>query len=188
MTILPNPYEGCDSGKLGSPFYEALRIMAGQLVTCADMLFSGHTVNLTVCALSWHYYSRTAPLFFFSSTDPRSNGCFASCQRNGELLTKIYLLVLRSIVWVVVCVGYYLIIATHLHYTDDVVVGLYLTLLLWFWYFRCLKASHARENITDKIMFWLEQDAPDYDVRLGSEKEIQGLFDLSCCSVSYRPT
>ena len=38
-------------------FPSALLIVAWQRVTCADVLFSGHTVNLTLCALIWQYYS-----------------------------------------------------------------------------------------------------------------------------------
>ena len=35
----------------------AILIVAWQRVTCADVLFSGHTVNLTMCALIWDEYS-----------------------------------------------------------------------------------------------------------------------------------
>ena len=42
---------------LSSPSSSGIMILAGQEVTCADVLYSGHTVNLTLCALIWHYYS-----------------------------------------------------------------------------------------------------------------------------------
>jgi hypothetical protein len=73
-TILPNPFTDCipevhfyyklfsSLQKLGNPWIEAFRILVGQLITCNDVLFSGHTVNLSLCALAWHQYSHLAPL------------------------------------------------------------------------------------------------------------------------------
>eukprot|EP01127_Copromyxa_protea_P004434 TRINITY_DN14296_c0_g1_i1.p1 TRINITY_DN14296_c0_g1~~TRINITY_DN14296_c0_g1_i1.p1 ORF type:complete len:330 (+),score=36.79 TRINITY_DN14296_c0_g1_i1:67-1056(+) len=172
LTILPNPYEGCDSGELGSPFYEALRIMVGRLVTCSDMLFSGHTVNLTVCALSWHFYSRVAPIFYFSQVSK-------AWESQAAFIGATFLWITRVIVWGSACVGYYFIIATRLHYTDDVVIGLYLTFLLWFWYFRCVQSCYAKRNFVDIIIAWVEKDTLDFDLSTGDEKDVPGLIDLS---------
>lgn len=144
------------------------------------MLFSGHTVNLTVCALSWHSYSRTAPLFYRSNASSSPTGPFASCVRYGDTLSEVLIWVIRILVWVTACVGYYLIIATHLHYTDDVVLALYLTFFLWFYYWKSLRVCHQQKSMVDKILFWVEKDAQDFDVQSGSEKEIKGLIDLGC--------
>ena len=63
--MLPNPLRNCISTASldSSMFLEGIKIMTGQTWTCADVLFSGHTVNLTLDALMFYRYSHVVPLF-----------------------------------------------------------------------------------------------------------------------------
>jgi len=50
-TNLPNPYVNCQHQDWGNPFVEAFFVATGQKVTCADVFFSGHTVNMTLMGM-----------------------------------------------------------------------------------------------------------------------------------------
>jgi hypothetical protein len=110
ITLLPNPYIGCESTvDERYPFSEALRIMSTDKFTCYDVLYSGHTVNLTICAMTWHTYSHVVPLVdwdLFSWGKPRRGP-------SGELL---HLTFVKFFVWTWAGIGYLTIIATHFHY------------------------------------------------------------------------
>jgi len=64
-TMLPNPADYCVTDVQYSPWYEAFRILSGATVTCADVMYSGHTVNITLCSMTWHCYSHVVPLTSF---------------------------------------------------------------------------------------------------------------------------
>lgn len=79
--------------------------------TCGDMVFSGHTVVMTLCALTIHTYW------------PRTNSFWAPNPA-------------KVAAWAVCLVGLGSIIATRLHYSIDVTLALYLTVTLWTSYHR----------------------------------------------------
>jgi len=63
-TILPNPDPYCVSNvERGNIFLLALEVVVGIKVTCRDVLYSGHTVHFTLCALIWRDYSPLCPLW-----------------------------------------------------------------------------------------------------------------------------
>jgi len=64
-TILPNPDPYCISTVTkGNIFSLALEVIIGVKVTCRDVLYSGHAVHFTLCALVWRDYSPLCPLWF----------------------------------------------------------------------------------------------------------------------------
>ena len=77
--------------------------------TCGDMVFSGHTSVMVLCAMVWHQYYRwvVAPVN-----------------------------VVKTTVWIVTIVGLVNIIATRFHYTLDVLLGFYFTVTVWSLYHR----------------------------------------------------
>eukprot|EP00995_Heteronema_vittatum_P009872 NODE_5252_length_520_cov_239.218684_g3888_i0.p1 GENE.NODE_5252_length_520_cov_239.218684_g3888_i0~~NODE_5252_length_520_cov_239.218684_g3888_i0.p1 ORF type:complete len:116 (+),score=38.95 NODE_5252_length_520_cov_239.218684_g3888_i0:35-349(+) len=68
---------------------------------------------------------------------------------------------MKLLVWTVVAVGYLAIIATHFHYTIDVVVGFWLTFLFWKMYHSYVPTLHLRDSVLARILQWAERDAPD---------------------------
>ena len=69
ITMLPNPYPLCNvTADVNHPASSAFMVMIGQQGTCADVMFSGHTFNITICALLWHFYSHE-PAALFIDTD-----------------------------------------------------------------------------------------------------------------------
>ncbi|KAI0244301.1 hypothetical protein L0F63_005198, partial [Massospora cicadina] len=56
MTVLPNPLASCRSAPSTNLFYYALLLFAQVRSSCADVLFSGHTIMFAVAALSWSTY------------------------------------------------------------------------------------------------------------------------------------
>lgn len=62
-TLLPNPFKSCEYNPPSSNWLvQAFMILTGQLTTCADTLFSGHSVNATLTALVWQHYSDVVPV------------------------------------------------------------------------------------------------------------------------------
>jgi hypothetical protein len=79
--------------------------------TCGDMVFSGHTMLMILFALTFHtYYKRTARYWAL----------------NG----------VKTVIWLWCFVGLASIIATRLHYTIDVLLGIYLSITVWTCYHR----------------------------------------------------
>lgn len=67
---------------------------------------AGHTMALVMCGLCWHTYYEVRPGVW--EINPR-----------------------KVVVWVIVGIGLFFIIATRLHYTIDVLLAVYLTLTIW---------------------------------------------------------
>jgi len=79
--------------------------------TCGDMVFSGHTMLMILFALTFHtYYRRTERYWAL----------------NG----------MKVAIWLWCFVGLGSIIATRLHYTIDVLLGIYLAVTVWTCYHR----------------------------------------------------
>lgn len=171
-TLLPNPLDGCEEtlglseetlGK--NAWVEGWRILAGQVVTCADVMYSGHTVNITLCAMTWHTYSHVVPITKF---DPI---CALRFNRNvmdtdlppirNELGEALRITSLKIVIWTVAFVGYILIIATHFHYTLDVFIGAILAIVVFKFYLSFVRTAHLRDNRLNKFFVWLENEADD---------------------------
>lgn len=80
-------------------------------ITCGDMVFSGHTMLIMLFGLTFHTYHR------------RTDSYWAV---NG----------VKTLIWVMCVVGLLAILATRLHYTIDVLLGMYLSLTVWSSYHR----------------------------------------------------
>jgi sphingomyelin synthase-related protein 1 len=134
-------------------------------VTCADVMYSGHTVNITLCAMTWHTYSHVVPLTKF---DP------ICALRYGRSLTDTDLPHVRNeigealrwtslkiVIWSVASIGYILIIATHFHYTLDVFIGAVLAIVVFKFYLSFVRTAHLRDNKFNRFFVWLEDGADD---------------------------
>jgi len=79
--------------------------------TCGDMVFSGHTMLLMLFSLTFHTYHKRTQTYW---------------ALNG----------VKTAVWAWCVVGLLAILATRLHYTIDVLLGMYLSLTVWSSYHR----------------------------------------------------
>jgi len=176
-TMLPNPLKTCETDVTRSPFIEAFRVLAGRTVTCADVMYSGHTVNITLCALTWHYYSHLVPLF---PDDPRFDPLFSwfgkEYNKMGDLerMTTVKLLI-----WVYACFGYICIVGSHFHYTLDVFIALLLSMGVYKYHQLLIRTAHQKQTWIYSIFQWSEADAQDmieYRTKLTkwNEKSLKG--------------
>lgn len=143
-TVLPNPAKDCVSdvlaGEETSIALEAWYIILGWRVTCADVLYSGHTVNLTLSVLVWWNYSHLCPI----------GQCHADTFPFGKTLATIWC-----------AVGYLLIIITHFHYTVDVWLGFWMTYFVWNFYHEAIKSSPFFETRFFNFLTWMELETTD---------------------------
>eukprot|EP00928_Gymnodinium_smaydae_P023553 TRINITY_DN19398_c0_g1_i1.p1 TRINITY_DN19398_c0_g1~~TRINITY_DN19398_c0_g1_i1.p1 ORF type:complete len:321 (-),score=36.76 TRINITY_DN19398_c0_g1_i1:266-1192(-) len=158
-TVLPNPDSTCVP-QIKYPdniWLEAWRLVAYQDLTCQDVLYSGHTVHITLCCLIWFEYSPRAPW-----------------SRN-EQDTREYLIETMIIPFVSVLVGifsYGFIIATHFHYTVDVFLGSCMTIFVFKGYHAAMRLAPFRQHkYFYQVVGWLEQDAADLVMWLEKAKE-----------------
>lgn len=147
-TVLPNPDSTCETDITmksdKSIFVLALGIVFGTRVTCADVLYSGHSVNFTLAALIWYDYARLCPIW------PEANyGWFEKVPVNRILAT----------VWTLT--GYIVIVATHFHYTVDVWIGFWMTYFVWSYYHEVIKVSPFHSSFRMRFLTWLEAHATD---------------------------
>ena len=106
LTNLPNPNLNCISTvNENNLFIEAFLVLCTYKITCYDLLFSGHTVSLTLCGMMWYQYTKKENKFIYNIT----------C----------------TITTLIVLLGYFLIISTHFHYSIDVFIGSLLTIFSW---------------------------------------------------------
>jgi len=159
LTLLPNPQTSCRPTAMGNPWLEALRILAGQHKTCADMFFSGHVCNLTLVGLVWHQYSHLVPVI---DADPlasllRFSGWPVSSHHGDvQRMTTAKLLA-----WVAVVIGMVFVLGTRLHYSIDVFSAFIFSVLTFKLYHHYIKTCNTRNNWFNKLLFWLEKDAED---------------------------
>lgn len=57
ITILPNPYSNCKPIYYHNVLYASLLYVIGQVETCFDCLFSGHSSVITLCTFIYVYYT-----------------------------------------------------------------------------------------------------------------------------------
>lgn len=62
ITVLPNPLLDCKSDPSDSIINDALLILTGQMVTCGDVFFSGHTIIITLSSAVWITYCKDRAL------------------------------------------------------------------------------------------------------------------------------
>ena len=141
-TVLPKSNSFCAVAAVsGTPeeniLLEALKMIAGQRMACGDLLFSGHTVHLTFMGLIFTRYGV---------------GIFGKPEGVEYFVALCFM-------WSIVCMGYLTLIATHFHYSCDVVVGVLVTATLWTAYHDRL--DNLSELRSGHPLRWLECHEPD---------------------------
>lgn len=68
---------------------------------------------------------------------------------------------MKVLIWVPYSIGVFLIIATRLHYSIDVLTAALLTLLTWEVYHHFITVAHLHGN---RFLMWLERGAPDLNI------------------------
>lgn len=159
-TVLPNP-DGTCKPRIAYPnniFQEALANMPFVFwrheTTCHDVMFSGHTVILTLASLMWVYYADWAPW-------PEWCNC-----------SSFATLVFRLSVFLMTLTGYLCIIASKFHYTADVLMGCMLTVFIFQAYHSSVrsaflpraKGSVLLRNSFQSFLAWFDEDAVDVAV------------------------
>ncbi|KAF4709367.1 hypothetical protein FOZ62_029590, partial [Perkinsus olseni] len=106
VTLLPQPYPLCVNGS--SPdenvFIEAVKIVLGIRITCGDLLFSGHTANLTLMALIWSEYGYgflavDATTRGYSALGGSNRGQVGRRHRGGPVLHFVFRRLLPLLWW-----------------------------------------------------------------------------------------
>ncbi|GMH85242.1 hypothetical protein TL16_g10167 [Triparma laevis f. inornata] len=155
FSIISTMVNYCITDVQYSPFYEAFRIISGQTVTCADVMYSGHTVNITLCSMTWHCYSHITPLTTF---DPLFS-------KFGRLTNKLNDLerftTCKFFVWIFTFIGYCFIIGSRFHYTLDVFIGSLLTIAVFKVHHARLRTAHLSQTWFNRLVCWMEKDAED---------------------------
>ena len=126
-------------------------------------MYSGHTVNMTLCGLAWHTYSHVVPICDgFDPLYARNPICTGKPPKvTTELGEMVRWTTTKIVAWAVVGVGYIVIIATHFHYTLDVFIGCLLTVFVFKYYLNYVRTAHLRDNFLNRIFVWLEDGADD---------------------------
>jgi hypothetical protein len=164
VTVLPNPDPRCKP-VVSFPdniFLEALANMPPVFwyheQTCHDVLYSGHTVALTVIWLLAIRYVRWAPWCRSDTSSSIASSAFA----------------LQAIWTCALFAGYFCIIVSKFHYTVDVVIAIALTVLIWqvyhmyvcfaFWPDKQLQSWNFPDVLFGGFLRWLEADAIDVKI------------------------
>jgi len=172
-TPLPNPDKSCKP-KITFPdsiFMEALANMPFlpmfSEMTCQDILYSGHTVALTLATLITVKYVRHAPWL-----SPSNDWCSVSTA--------------CSITWAIATLtGYFFIIASHFHYTVDVLVGSLMTVLVFNYYHTCIHFAVVRKR-KSRLCFWPFLrwfEGPAKDLQAWRRKELAEFAAAESCDV-----
>lgn len=115
FTVLPTPYTGCQPHAHEIPLLTAVKIVFGNLSTCGDVLYSGHTMMLTASALMWQVYDK----------------------RKFAIVSS----------WIVSIVGMLIIVSTHFHYSDDVIIAFIFTSFTHLVYFFALQINYYERQL-----------------------------------------
>ena len=97
---------------LAQVMYRTIRIVSpahSGVMTCGDMIFSGHTMMLVLCGCIWHSYYK---------------------------FVKASINLVKCLIWICVVTGSTMLIAVRLHYTVDVILAFYFTITIWGAYHR----------------------------------------------------
>ena len=130
VTLLPNPMYACRVENISEEdlvqwWWTGFKVAFGQAVTCADVLYSGHTVNMTLCGLAWHQYSHVVPITNCKFLPKRWRNAFRKVcccgvtmsqrgrggakGRHSPFQPAQRLTFTKFVVWILTFVGYYLI-------------------------------------------------------------------------------
>lgn len=155
-TPLPNPYHECVP-KITFPdniWLEAFANLPGVFwwseLTCQDVLFSGHTaMGTTFTLFNWRYLKRAPWL--------------GSMVRDGFSWERA-VVDIGACIWL--CWGWYVIAASHFHYTVDVMVGAMLSFTVYNFYHRWIESIWVEMRVPfrkpfTKAIRWLERPSPD---------------------------
>lgn len=153
VTPLPNPDHTCVPKITfpGNIWVEAaanLPISPYHEMTCLDVMYSGHTVALTLNMLFFLHYSRSAPWF--------------ECATKENYISGRMLLHICGVI--VTLTGYYFIVASHFHYTLDVLVGALVTYSVFKGYHMAIETAwidHGKCCTISPFLRWYEKEAKD---------------------------
>ena len=120
-------------------------------------MYSGHTVNITLCALTFRYYSHRAPLTTF---DPLFSGSGPLTDKVGDLRRWT---TAKLLVWVGAGWGYVFIVASRFHYTLDVFIGAVLAIVIFKFYMSRIRTAHLSGSWFDRLLVWIERGAEDVE-------------------------
>ncbi|CEO94871.1 hypothetical protein PBRA_003684 [Plasmodiophora brassicae] len=131
VTRLPNPDSTCAAviPKTDNVFIDAFKVIDLQLVTCRDVLFSGHTTSMMLSALLVHLH--TVP---------------DSTTKVGRRLSRAA----QFVIWAEVIFGIFTIIASKFHYTIDVVIAVTMSCLLSWFYFALVRLHEASRPLLER--------------------------------------
>jgi len=132
ITPLPNPWPECVP-QISYPdnnFLEAFSMLPfvfwTKEITCQDVLYSGHTVAITLPMLTFMRYIPLSPWFPYESSHKwLSWSTFVNCSSMVVLLG-----------------GYFLIAASHFHYTVDVFVAVIMSSLVFYGYHNIVRINY----------------------------------------------
>lgn len=160
VTPLPNPYHECKPAATfpNNVWLEAFANLPGlswNELTCQDVLFSGHTAMGTTCTVFAMRYCRKAPWSKYVIDWQLSD--FA----------------IHLAGWLWLCYGWFVISASHFHYTIDVVIAAVLTFICYSYYHSViysvwLRKARGFESPFATFLRWFE--AHSYDVTLWREQ------------------
>ena len=132
VTLLPNPFYQCvrkgwEQGLTDNVFIGGFNVMFGNASTCADVLYSGHTLNITLLALVWHQYTHVVPLMNGHVCPKSIRHCFRKFCCCGQHLSDKSrprhmrafaparrLTLVKTVIWCCCLLEYYFIIANAL--------------------------------------------------------------------------
>jgi len=122
-------------------------------ISCGDMVFSGHTVLLVMCAMIFDTYCT-------------KRECDTPLIR--DYLSMRFLTVLKLVIYTLAGAGIFSIIGTRLHYSLDVLIAVFLTWRSWSGYHNRTMMIPFADRITPRMyegcgfywtIKWLEADA-----------------------------
>eukprot|EP00929_Paragymnodinium_shiwhaense_P020694 TRINITY_DN13702_c0_g1_i1.p1 TRINITY_DN13702_c0_g1~~TRINITY_DN13702_c0_g1_i1.p1 ORF type:complete len:406 (-),score=30.34 TRINITY_DN13702_c0_g1_i1:127-1218(-) len=148
-TPLPNPDHTCKP-QISYPddiWREGWAIFIDGDVTCQDVMFSGHTTLLTTMMLFFLHYMQVSPWSQASLAHD-----WMSVPTGVWLLSVLYMIM-----------GYYFIVASHFHYTVDVMVGFLMSYFVFNSYHNAIETMWFRKRtlMLHAGLKWLECHAQD---------------------------
>jgi len=137
ITSLNNPWPACfqcgiDGGCPQSLFEcVSYTVQRFPFYDCGDLIFSGHTVHFLMVGLVWATYAKTT----FKKAE-------------------------STLVWLAIVVGIAMLVSCRFHYSIDVLIGFYFTVMIWFiWNYLSL----VRAPLLSNAVRYLEPQAGEVD-------------------------